>query len=88
MLSFYIDPEKLDVSEFFSRDVTRYLDYIKGSKPVREGEEILVPGEPESRNRAERTRNGIPLPDDIWATLLQTARELGVTPPGGNIAPR
>lgn len=81
MLSFYIDPARLDVSEFFSRDVARYIDYIKGSKPIRPGEEILIPGEPESRNRAERSRSGIPLPDDTWAALVKVAAEVGVTPP-------
>jgi uncharacterized oxidoreductase len=68
--------------------VTRYLDYIKGSKPIRPGEEILIPGEPEARNRAERSRNGIPLPDDIWATLVEVAAQLGVTPPKVQESPR
>jgi uncharacterized oxidoreductase len=81
MLSFYIDPRRLDPSDFFSQDVTRYLEYLKSSKPVHAGGEILIPGEPESRSRAERTRNGIPLLDDTWNAILETARKVGVTPP-------
>ena len=29
--------------------------------------------------RAERTKNGIPLPDDTWAAIVNTAREVGVS---------
>ena len=28
--------------------------------------------------RAERTANGVPLPDDTWASIVAAARELGV----------
>ena len=42
------------------------------------GDEVLVPGEPETRNRAERRANGIPISDDTWAAIVATAREVGV----------
>ena len=29
--------------------------------------------------RADRTRNGVPLPDDTWAAIVNTAREVGVS---------
>ena len=54
MLSFYIDPKVLDPKDFFSQDMARYIDYLKSSKPVQAGGEVLIPGEPEARNRAER----------------------------------
>jgi uncharacterized oxidoreductase len=81
MLSFYIDPKRLDASDFFSQDVTRYIEYLKSSKPVQAGGEILIPGEPESRSRAQRMREGIPLPDDTWTAIVETARQVGVEPP-------
>ena len=28
--------------------------------------------------RADRTKNGVPLPDDTWAAIVNTAREVGV----------
>ena len=40
---------------------------------------LLVPGDPERKTRAERTRNGVPLPDDTWAAIVNTAREVGVS---------
>jgi uncharacterized oxidoreductase len=89
MLSIYIDPKVLDPDDFFPSDVSRYIAYLKSSRPVKEGGEILIPGEPESRSRAERRKNGIPLPDDIWAAIVATGRKVGVEPPhnlGGGAA--
>jgi uncharacterized oxidoreductase len=42
-------------------------------------DQVLIPGDPERKTRAERTRNGIPLPDDTWAAIVNTAREVGVS---------
>lgn len=81
MLSFYIDPKVLDPSDFFSQDVTRYIEYLKSSKPVKAGGEILIPGEPEARSRAERLRDGIYIADDTWNAIVATARSVGVEPP-------
>ena len=43
--------------------------------------EVLVPGEPESRMRAQRTANGIPLSADAWAAISGAGQDLGITPP-------
>ena len=40
---------------------------------------VLIPGDPERKMRAERTKNGVPLPDDTWAAIVNTAREVGVS---------
>ena len=82
MLSFYVDP-KVDVSHVFDGEIERYLAYVRASRPVKPGGEILLPGEPEIRMRAERRANGIPLPQDTWDSILATARKLGVD--GGRI---
>jgi hypothetical protein len=33
---------------------------------------VLIPGEPEAKIRADRTKNGVPLPDDTWAAIVNT----------------
>jgi uncharacterized oxidoreductase len=78
MFSFYIDPAKLDASAFFPAEVARAVAFVKSSKPAQAGGEVLVPGEPEQRNRAERLAQGIPLPDDTWTALVATARDVGI----------
>ncbi|MBX9589976.1 MAG: malate/lactate/ureidoglycolate dehydrogenase [Hyphomonadaceae bacterium] len=78
MLSFYVDPKTLDPEAMFPDDVARYIAYFKSAKPAMPGSEVLIPGEPEQRTRAQRAREGVPLPDEIWASILATAREVGV----------
>jgi uncharacterized oxidoreductase len=78
MLSFYIDPGRLDVDHMFAGEVERYMDFVKKSKPIEPGAEILLPGEPERRARAERLADGVPLSDETWASIVATARTLGV----------
>jgi hydroxycarboxylate dehydrogenase B len=78
MLSFYIDPKVVDPEAMFSDDVARYIAYFKSAKPATPGGEVLIPGEPEQRTRAQRSKDGVPLPDDTWASILATARDVGV----------
>ena len=42
---------------------------------------MLVPGEPEARNRAERLAEGIPLQLDTWKHLCNIAEGLKVAVP-------
>ena len=79
MLAFYIDPRVVDVSNVFDGEMTRYVDFIRATKPVAGVEQVLIPGDPERKTRAERSRNGVPLPDDTWAAIVNTAREVGVS---------
>jgi uncharacterized oxidoreductase len=78
MLSFYVDPKVVDPEDMFPADVARYIAFFKSAKPAVAGGEVLVPGEPEQRTRAERQAKGIPLPDDTWASIVAAAREYGV----------
>ncbi|MGH6716240.1 MAG: Ldh family oxidoreductase, partial [Bradyrhizobium sp.] len=79
MFAIYIDPAVVDPANFFDGEMARYISYFKDTKPVAGVEAVLIPGEPELRMRAERTRNGVPLPDDTWAAIVNTAREVGVS---------
>jgi uncharacterized oxidoreductase len=78
MLSFYVDPKVFDPVGFFPTDIAKYVGFVKSSKPTGPGGEVLVPGEPEARMRAKRTAEGIPLPDDTWAAIVETARAAGL----------
>jgi hydroxycarboxylate dehydrogenase B len=79
MLAFYIDPKVVDTGSFFDGEIARYVDFIRATKPVVGVEQVLIPGDPERKTRAERSRNGVPLPDDTWAAIVNTAREVGVS---------
>ncbi len=78
MLSFYIDPKRIDAEGLFDGEVGRYMAFVKDSKPMKPGSEILLPGEPERRSKAERLATGVPLTDETWASIVDTARSVGV----------
>jgi hydroxycarboxylate dehydrogenase B len=78
MLSFYIDPARIDPDGFFPEDVTRYVAYVKSARPAASGGEVLVPGEPEERTRAKRLKDGVPLPEDTWKAIAAAAEKIGI----------
>ena len=76
----------IDISAF--TDVDEYKDNIdrliaaQKTLPTADGfDEILVPGEPEYRMQAERSRNGIPLPMGTIDNLRPIAERFGVEMP-------
>src|SRR3982075_2108465 len=79
MFAVYVDPKVVDTSNFFDGEISRYVTYFKDTMPAAGTDAVLIPGEPEAKMRAERTKNGVPLPDDTWAAIVNTAREVGVS---------
>jgi hydroxycarboxylate dehydrogenase B len=79
MFAVYVDPKIVDPANFFDGEISRYIGYFKDTKPAAGVDAVLIPGEPEAKMRADRTRNGVPLPDDTWAAIVNTAREVGVS---------
>lgn len=80
MFSIYVDPAVIDPCGVFPREVARYVAFVKSSRPIERGREVLVPGEPEAQRRAERHANAIPLPQATWSSILATARAVGLEP--------
>jgi len=87
MLSFYLRPDAIDRPDAFAARAQRFLALCRSSRPDRPGGEVLMPGDPERRIRAERERDGIPLPLAVWEPLLATAGSVGL-PPGRTPTPR
>ena len=79
MLSIYLDPGHFG-SQAFVQEARSFADHVKSSRPAAAGGEVLLPGEPESRMRALRTRDGIPLQMDTWTSILAAGRSVGVAP--------
>ncbi len=80
MLSIYIDAGALGLAETMTAEARRYLDWVKASRPAEPGGEVLLPGEPERRKRETRLREGVPLPEDGWASICATARAASIRP--------
>ena len=80
MLSIYLDPDHFGSQNFVS-EARAYADYVKASRVADGVDEVLVPGEPEARSRADRMKHGVPLQRDTWRSIVTTARSLGLTEP-------
>ncbi|CAN5723675.1 Ldh family oxidoreductase [soil metagenome] len=73
-----LDPGMFRPNDDYRAEVDRSLDRIKRVKPAPGFNEVLVPGEPELRARAQREREGIPIAEATWSAIRATASELGV----------
>jgi uncharacterized oxidoreductase len=78
MLSIYLDPAILDTEGSFATDVNDYIAWIKSARPIDPEAEVMIPGDKERKTAAERTANGVPLPDDVWHSILYAAALVGV----------
>jgi uncharacterized oxidoreductase len=78
MLSIYMSPGAFGAGAGFAEEVRRYVDFFKSSRPDHAGGEVLTPGEPELRYRAQRLMTGVPLEDETWESLRSAARGAGL----------
>ena len=58
--------------------VTAIVERITSVPPAPGFDEVLIPGAPEARARAERERDGIRIADATWSSVAEHARSLGV----------
>jgi len=78
MTSLAIDPTPFTDRDAYIAEITRYLDWVKGSPPSQPGGEVLLPGEVEHRSRAERLAKGVPLDDASWKQIVDAAGTVGI----------
>lgn len=81
MLSIYMSVERFGNGDAMAAEIERYLSFFTSARPVPGTERVLVPGEPERLRLAERRETGVPLSDDAWQAILDTAAGLGVAAP-------
>ena len=73
-----MDPSTFVSAEQYAAAADETLVRLKSVPAAPESSGVLIPGEPESHSRAERSLKGIPLAEDTWERILATARGLGV----------
>src|SRR5438445_2971209 len=64
MLAFYVDPKVIDTSNLFDEEISRYVDFIRETKPIAGVDTVLIPGHPERKTRAAPTKTAVPEPDE------------------------
>jgi len=75
----------LDIARFvepqaFHAEVRRHLKDLRGSEQLRGGEPVRMPGDQRAARRAERERNGVPIPAQLIEKLNEVAEALAIAP--------
>jgi uncharacterized oxidoreductase len=78
MLSIVIAPQAYGDAAAIGAEIQRYLGFVKSSRPRQPGGEVLLPGEPERRARAERAASGIPVDPTTWDHIMTAAEQVGL----------
>jgi LDH2 family malate/lactate/ureidoglycolate dehydrogenase len=73
-----IDPRAFRPDGAFEEDLDQVIDVLHGAKRADPGQPVLVAGDPEMATRAERLRDGVPVPDDLLAQLRDVAKAANV----------
>ena len=76
-----IDVARFMPLEEFTARMEGLVALVKSAPPAPGYDEVLVAGDPEWRTEAERLRNGIPISEGNWETLIKTAARVKVAPP-------
>lgn len=85
MLSIYLNPEKLGVDHHFLQTAQDFADYVRASNPaspeINPSGKVYAPGDVEDITRKERMEKGIQLTQEVWDSIVATAKEVGVEVP-------
>jgi hydroxycarboxylate dehydrogenase B len=72
------DPTLLVDAHRFETNLKKLKEYVHSSRPSKSGSEVLLPGEPEQRSRAVRSKEGIEIDVATWASIVNIAALLKV----------
>lgn len=73
-----IDPRAFRAAGAFEDDLDVVIDTLHAAKRADPAQPVLVAGDPEMATRAERLRDGVPVPDDLMVQLRAVAQSAGV----------
>jgi uncharacterized oxidoreductase len=76
-----LDVDQFAGAEHFLTEVSSLAQHVRECPRVEGVSEIILPGDPERRERERRLASGIPLDDGTWKQLGDVAKNLHVTAP-------
>ena len=76
MTTIILDPQAFDAPQM-EEEAQAFIDWVKAS-PQAGDQPILIPGEFEEAQRAERLSRGIPIDFTSWQQICEAAREAGM----------
>jgi LDH2 family malate/lactate/ureidoglycolate dehydrogenase len=73
-----VDPGRFRPDGGFPRDVQQVVEVLRATRPADPAQPVLVAGDPEAASRAERERDGIPIPPALARAVAGVAERAGV----------
>lgn len=73
-----MNPAFLNEPDRYAATAEETIHRLKSVPPAPGSSGVLIPGEPESRARAERESAGVPIAEETWQKIGEVARNLGV----------
>ncbi len=73
-----IDPSIFTTREEVAVRVEALAEHLRSAEPIDDGDEVLLPGEPEHRTARRRRAEGIPVEDAVVERLRSLALERGI----------
>ena len=73
-----IDIEAFIGKEDFEKDMQTFIGWLKSSRLMEGFDEILLPGEMESRQRKAKEVEGVFVDDETWRQIGETGTRYGV----------
>lgn len=78
MLSIILNPAPTGDKSYVHQEADAFIRWLCASPPAEPGKPVMLPGDPERINRAERLRDGVPLDDVTWGNILAAGTSLGM----------
>jgi uncharacterized oxidoreductase len=79
MLTIVLDPAAFEKFDDFVAEAEKFVAYIKATTPAVGTESVLIPGDPERKEKRKRLQHGIPVDPGTWQQLLDTAASVGIS---------
>jgi LDH2 family malate/lactate/ureidoglycolate dehydrogenase len=76
-----INPRAFADEDAYTGTIDSMAAAVEAVTPAPGFERVMLPGGPEARSRAERSRDGVPVPPDTWQAIGAAAQGLGVELP-------
>jgi uncharacterized oxidoreductase len=77
MLSIVISPERLGTEDSYFAEIDRFTRWAQSDA----NRDVLLPGDAEAANRAERLAHGVPIDARSWSDIVASAADVGARPP-------
>jgi len=72
-----LNPAAFRPLEEFEADLATVIEILRATRPAREDEPVLIPGDPERAAREDRLAHGIPVPEALRAKIRESATAAG-----------